>query len=99
MEYVRQLLIKSKNVEDIEFLRGQIQKLSQITYVQKITIMESIHKGKYDYIYSQCDFTGLLYFSNENSIEAYCNHPIHVNLVKVLLKRADVTVVDYLIKE
>lgn len=35
----------------------------------------------------------------EHFIEEYCNHPVHVSLVKELLKRADVTVVDYLIKE
>lgn len=98
MKYVRQLLIKSKNKKDIAFLCNEMQKLARITYVQQLTIMECIDKDKYDYIDSRYDFSVLLYFASENGVEEYCNHPIHVNFARELLKRADVTVVDYSIK-
>lgn len=85
-------------MKDVAFLCDEIQNLAHITYVQQLTIMECIDKGKYDYIDAQYDFSVLLYFASKNSIEEYCNHPVHINFAKELLKRADVTVVDYTIK-
>lgn len=99
MKYIRQLLFRCKNKEDLESIYFNLQELSQIKYIQKFVIMKCINQDKYDYIESKYDCSVLLYFSNQNDIEKYCIHPFHTNFVETVLAKVDISVIDYLINE
>lgn len=99
MKYIRQLLFKCKNTEDLKSLYYEIQNLIQIEYIQKSIIMKCINQDKYDYIDNKYDCSVLLYFTSENDIEKYCVHPIHTNFAKTMLQKVNVTVLDYSINE
>lgn len=99
MKYIRQLLFECKSREELENLYSRIQDLSQIDYVRKFVVMRCVNQNKYEYIENKYDCSVLLYFSRLSDIEKYCMHPLHVDFVKTMLQRVNITVFDYSLDE
>lgn len=99
MKYIRQLLFKCENSEDLESLYLGIQGLIQIEHVWKSIILECLNQDKYDYVDNKYDFSVLLFFLSLDDIEKYCCHPVHANFVKTMLHKIDIVVLEYSIND